>query len=65
MDLLAADAFRETVHHAGPLPQRADDPLSDGKVVASQVELGLAPGREVDPVGIGDSHRAVPNLQLN
>ena len=52
VDLLAVDAAREAVQHARPLAQRADDPVADAHVVAGQVELGLAPRREVHPVGL-------------
>ena len=64
VDLLAADALGEPMHHARPITQRPDDAISDAQVVAGQVELGLPAGREVDPVRIGDPHHAVTDLQL-
>ena len=63
--LLALDARREPVQHAGPLTQRVDDAVTDGQVVADQVELGRARRREVDPVRVGDPHVAVADLHLD
>jgi hypothetical protein len=53
------------VQHAGTLAQRVDDPVADREVVLDEVELGLAPGREVDPVGVGDPDDAVVDLDLD
>ena len=58
VDLLAVDAAREPVQHARPLRQRAHDPGADALVVVGQIELGLAPGREIHAVRIGDPHRS-------
>ena len=63
--LLARDSGWEPVHHAGSLAQRAHDAIADRQVVADQVELGLAAGREVHPVRIRDPHRPVPDLKLH
>src|SRR5450755_3597291 len=65
VDLLAVDAAREPVQHAGPQLERADDPVADAVVVTGQVELGLAPGREVDTVGVGDPYRPSPHGELD
>jgi hypothetical protein len=65
VDLLALDASREAVQHAGPFPQRAHDPVADADVVAGQVELGLAAGGEVHPVGAGDPHSPLAHLEIN
>ena len=62
--LLAGHAGREPVQHAGPLAQRPDDAVAHRQVVAGQVQLGLAPGREVHPVRVGDPHRPVPDLEF-
>ena len=59
------DALGEPVQHAGPLAQRVDDAVAHREVVVDQVELGLAPRREVDPVGVGDPHVALADLQLD
>jgi hypothetical protein len=56
VDLLAVDAVREAMQHAGSLPQRVDDAGADGEVVAGEVELGLPAGGEVGPVRIADPH---------
>ncbi len=65
MHLCAADTIREAVHNARPLVQRADNPVPDAHVVTSQVELGLAARREVDPVRAGDTNGVATNVQLN
>ena len=54
--LVPGDAVGEAVQHAGPLAQRVDDAVADREVVVDQVELGLAPGGEVDPLRAGDAH---------
>ena len=56
VDLLAVDAAREPVQHAGAFPQRAHDPVPDAHVVLRKVELGLPVRGEVDPIGVGDPH---------
>ena len=63
--LLAGHALGEPVHHARPLAQRVDDPVAHRQVVVDQVELGLAAGREVHPVGVGDPHVALADLDLD
>ena len=63
--LVAAESLREPVHHARPLPQRADDPVADTQVVLRQIQLGRAGRREVDPLGVGDPHRAVADDQFD
>ena len=63
--LLAGDAGGEAVQHARPVPQRPHRPVGDGDVVLREVELGLAAGREVDAVGVGDPHGAAVDLQLD
>src|SRR5205807_5689653 len=65
VDLLAVDARREAVQHARPLPQRADDPVADGDVVAGERELGIAAGREVDPVRARDPHGPAIDCQFD
>ena len=62
--LLPGHPGREAMHHAGPLAQRAHDAVTDRQVVAGQVELGLAAGREVDPAGIGDPDSPAPDLEF-
>ncbi len=52
MDLLVVDPAREAMEHAWSFAQGADDPIADAHVVARQVELGLAPRREVHAVGV-------------
>ena len=42
--LVAGQALREAVQHAGPLEERVDDAVADGEVVLDEVELGR-PGR--------------------
>ena len=54
--LVAGDAVGEAVQHARPLAQRVDDAVADREVVVDEVELGLAPGGEVDPLGARDPH---------
>ncbi|GEM_PF-6928332 len=63
--LLPGDPGGEPVHHARPLTQRAHDAIADRQVIADQVELGLATGREVHPARVGDPHRPVPDLKLH
>jgi hypothetical protein len=63
--LLAADAGGEAVQHARPLPQRVDDPGPDGKVVAGEIQLRRAGGREVHPVGVGDPDRVLTDQELD
>src|ERR1019366_3246319 len=63
--LLAGHPGREAVHHARPLAQRAHDAVTDREVVPDKVELGLAAGREVHAVRIGDADRPVPDLKLH
>src|SRR3712207_8341488 len=41
VDLLAVDAVREPVQHAGPGVERVDDPGRDAQVVLREVQLGL------------------------
>ena len=65
MDLLAGDALGEPVQHARPLPERVDDPGTDGQVVLDQVELGGADGREVHPVRVRDAHGPALHLDLD
>ena len=62
--LLAGHPGGKPMQHARPLAQRPDDPLPHRQVVAGQVELGLAAGREIHPVRVGDAHRPVPDLEL-
>ena len=61
----AGDALREAVEHRRSLPERAQDAVADGQVVVREVELRLAPGGEVDPVGGGDAHVAAADVQVD
>ena len=65
VDLGAAHALGEAVQHGRPLAQRPQDPVADGEVVVREVELGLTPLGEVDPVGGGDAHIAPPDVEVD
>ena len=65
VDLLAVDAVGEAVQHARPVVERVDDPVGHAQVVVGQVELGLAAGREVDPVRVADLDDPVADLELD
>ena len=65
VDLVAAEPLREPVHHAGPLAKRPDDPVPDAQVVLGQIQLGRAGCREVDPLGMGDPHRALTDDEFH
>src|SRR3954454_8436002 len=65
MDLVAGDSGREAMQHARALPQRVDDPVADAEVVVDEVELGRPERREVHAVGIGDSHDALADGNLD
>src|SRR5215213_11884488 len=63
--LLPVYAVRETVQHAGPVVQRVDDAVSDRQVVAREIELGLAPLREIDPIGVADLDDSITDLEFH
>ena len=63
--LRPVDAVREAVQHARALAQRADDPVPHAHVVLREVELRLAAGREVDPIGARDPHGSPVDLELH
>ena len=65
VDLLAGNARRKAVQHAGPVTQRAHDPVRHGEVVAHEVELGFATHREVHALRAADAHRAIANLHVD
>ena len=65
VDLLAGDAGREAVQHARSVTERPHDAVRDGEVVAGQVELGLAPRREVHALGAAQPHDAVADLDFD
>jgi hypothetical protein len=65
VNLVAGQALRETVQHAGALEQRVDDAGADGQVVLDQVELGSAALGEVHAVGVGHLDDTVVDVDLD
>lgn len=63
--LLPGDAGGEAVQHARTVAQRPHDAVTDRQVVVDEIELRLAPSREVDPVGVRDRHDALADLDLD
>lgn len=53
------------MQHARPLVEGAHDAVTDAQVVLDQVELGRPDRGEIDPLGVGDPHDLVVDLDLD
>ena len=55
---------RPALQHGRPVPQRAQDAVTDRQEVADHVQLGQPALREVRLVGAGDADQPLPHLDL-
>ena len=65
VDLVAVDSARKAVQHARALAQRPDDPVPDAHVVPREVELRLAPRREIHAIGTRDANGSALDFELD
>src|SRR2546423_15619428 len=65
VDRLALGAVRVPLELGRPLVERADDAVSDGQVMAHEVELRLAPLPEEDLVRVRDLDGPAAHLELD
>ena len=65
MHLLPGNTLGIPVQHARPVEQGANDSVTDCEVVVDQIQLGLAPGREIHPFRTRYAHDAVAHGDLD